>query len=125
MDNSQTSGQRPEIKRAGELMERCRNLAEQRLAHMVELYQSGRWQRYYSESEFLRLTRELVAAIEAWKQLVPSQTPDSALRQGTLDAWKDLGGGDISLAPVWQGEGTAKAPAVADVAPKVLGTPKS
>jgi len=98
----------PEIKRAGDLVARWRDLAEQRLEHLIELYQSGRWQKYYNEADFLKQIREVVAAIEAWKQLVPArQAEDVGLRSTTMNVWKDLGGGDVSLAPVWQNGASA------------------
>jgi hypothetical protein len=52
-------------------------LAEKRREHFVELYESGRWQHYYSESEFLTLMREVVNLSEAWSKLttVPPQVP--------------------------------------------------
>ncbi len=96
-----TDSRRPEVKRAGDLVARWRDLAEQRLEHLIELYQSGRWQKYYNEADFLKQIREVVAAIEAWKQLVPSKQENDGLRGATMNVWKDIGGGDVSLAPVW------------------------
>lgn len=93
---------RPEVKRAGDLVSRWRDLAEQRLEHLIELYQSGRWQKYYNETDFLKQIREVVAAVEAWKQLVPPNEAHDGLRSATMNVWKDIGGGDTSLAPVWQ-----------------------
>jgi hypothetical protein len=31
-----------------------RDLAERRRAHLVELYDTGRWKRYYEEDQFLK-----------------------------------------------------------------------
>ena len=44
-------------------------LAEKRRAHLVELYDSGRWKRYYDESDFVAQMREAVALSETWARL--------------------------------------------------------
>ena len=54
---------------------RWRMLAERRLNHLVELYESGRWKLYHSEAEFLDLVKEARAALKAWETLAP---PDAA-----------------------------------------------
>ncbi|RAI46107.1 TIGR03809 family protein [Rhodoplanes roseus] len=41
-------------------------LAERRRAHLVELYKSGRWKRYFDEQEFLSRIREAVHEVELW-----------------------------------------------------------
>jgi uncharacterized repeat protein (TIGR03809 family) len=41
-------------------------LAERRRAHLVELYKSGRWKRYFSEQEFLARMRDAVHDVELW-----------------------------------------------------------
>jgi uncharacterized repeat protein (TIGR03809 family) len=53
---------------------RWRDLAERRRSHFVELYESGRWKRYYSEADFIQAMREVVAAAEEWEKLVSRQT---------------------------------------------------
>ena len=42
-------------------------LAERRRDHFIELYRSGRWQRYYTEDVFRARMREAVSDVEAWK----------------------------------------------------------
>lgn len=54
---------------------RWRMLAERRLNHLIELYESGRWKLYHSEAEFLDLVKEARAALKAWEALAP---PDAA-----------------------------------------------
>jgi len=44
-------------------------LAEQRMAYLTDLYDTGRWRRFHKESEFLRNVREVKAAIEIWQRL--------------------------------------------------------
>jgi hypothetical protein len=52
-----------------DLLARWCALAEQRLAHLTELYESGRWRRYYSERAFLENIREAKKAVETWRTL--------------------------------------------------------
>jgi hypothetical protein len=46
-----------------------RELALQRHAHFLELYQTGRWKLYYSEHDFLIRMREAVHLLESWDTL--------------------------------------------------------
>jgi len=48
---------------------RWRKLAEQRLEHITELFVSGRWQRYFSEPDFLNIVRETKDAVAMWRRL--------------------------------------------------------
>jgi uncharacterized repeat protein (TIGR03809 family) len=56
-------------------LERWRVLAERRFEHMKELYETGRWHRYFSEEKFLGLIRETRAAMEMWQRLAPGEAP--------------------------------------------------
>jgi uncharacterized repeat protein (TIGR03809 family) len=51
--------------------QKWRALAESRRAHFVDLYDSGRWKRYYSEEEFLRRMREAIRLTERWADIAP------------------------------------------------------
>jgi uncharacterized repeat protein (TIGR03809 family) len=51
---------------------RWRILAERRLAHLVELYESGRWKVYYKEPDFLKAVQEARTALKMWEQLAPA-----------------------------------------------------
>ncbi|MFL9827813.1 TIGR03809 family protein [Rhodoplanes sp. SY1] len=58
-------------------------LAERRRAHLVELYKSGRWRRYFDEQDFLARTREAVREVELWAAAValwdePAPAPSGA-----------------------------------------------
>ena len=44
-------------------------LAEQRLEYLTEMFESGRWRRYYSELAFLENIREAKVAVETWRGL--------------------------------------------------------
>ncbi|WP_407175832.1 TIGR03809 family protein [Bradyrhizobium sp. STM 3562] len=50
-------------------------LAEQRLQHLTELFESGRWRRYHSERAFLENIREAKRAVEAWRILSGRSSP--------------------------------------------------
>ncbi|MTW15111.1 hypothetical protein GJ689_02695 [Rhodoplanes serenus] len=41
-------------------------LAERRRAHLVELYRSGRWRRYFTEQELVLRMRDAVHEVEVW-----------------------------------------------------------
>lgn len=44
-------------------------LAEKRLQHLTELFESGRWRRYYSEHSFLENIQEAKFAVKDWRAL--------------------------------------------------------
>ncbi len=44
-------------------------LAEQRLAYLTELFDTGRWRRFHSEEDFLMNVRESRAAVDAWRRI--------------------------------------------------------
>ena len=51
------------------LAARWHTLAEQRLEHLTELFESGRWRRYYSERAFLENIQEAKTAVGTWRNL--------------------------------------------------------
>ncbi|CEG08523.1 hypothetical protein BN961_01939 [Afipia felis] len=55
---------------------RWRILAQQRLDHLTELYESGRWKLYHTESDFLAMVHEARTVLKVWQDLAP---PDAAL----------------------------------------------
>jgi uncharacterized repeat protein (TIGR03809 family) len=55
--------------RGREIVARWCNLAEQRLDYLTELFETGRWRRFYSEHAFLDNIRQAKAAVEAWRDL--------------------------------------------------------
>jgi uncharacterized repeat protein (TIGR03809 family) len=73
--------QRTAIVFSGPFAVRGLALAEQRLAYLTELYDTGRWRRFHDEPDFIFNIREAKAAVESWRRLVvPEQdveTPDS------------------------------------------------
>lgn len=54
---------------ASRVLDRWRMLAEQRLDHLTELFESGRWRRYHSERTFLENIKEAKEAVEIWRSL--------------------------------------------------------
>ena len=58
-----------------EIIARWCTLAEQRLDYLTEMFESGRWRRYYTEVAFLENIREAKLAVDTWRSL---STPDLA-----------------------------------------------
>jgi uncharacterized repeat protein (TIGR03809 family) len=52
-----------------DIMARWCALAEQRLEHLTELFETGRWRRYHSELSFLENIQEAKSAVEIWRDL--------------------------------------------------------
>jgi hypothetical protein len=69
-----------------EVAQKWRALAEQRRAHFVALYHSGRWKRYYSEEKFLERMREAIRACERWAEIAPSPVRAASRQQTRGDA---------------------------------------
>ena len=63
--------------RLNRITNQWRDLAERRLQYYTELYQSGRWQRYYSEEQFAQIMRDVVKAVTTWRKLAGRQ-PEAA-----------------------------------------------
>jgi uncharacterized repeat protein (TIGR03809 family) len=60
---------RTDAAKGREILSRWCALAEARLEHLTELFETGRWRRYYSEAAFLENIREAKAAVETWRNL--------------------------------------------------------
>src|ERR1700751_2302601 len=68
-----------------ELVARWCALAEQRLQHLTEMFESGRWRRYYTEVAFLENIKEAKLAVETWRSLSnphPARPVTPELAQG-------------------------------------------
>jgi uncharacterized repeat protein (TIGR03809 family) len=74
--------QRLDAARGQEILERWRALAEQRLDHLTELFETGRWRRYHSELSFLENIQEAKSAVETWRRLA---TREAALDNSAID----------------------------------------
>ena len=52
------------------IVERWCVLAEQRLEYLTELFETGRWRRFFSETAFLENIQEAKAAVDTWRDLL-------------------------------------------------------
>ena len=52
-----------------EITHKGRELAEKRRAHLVELYDTGRWKHYYTQEQLLVRMREAIRTVETWERL--------------------------------------------------------
>ncbi len=68
--------------RGRNIVARWCNLAERRLEHLTELFESGRWRRYHSEREFLENIQEAKVAVETWRDLL---SREAALDNTAID----------------------------------------
>jgi uncharacterized repeat protein (TIGR03809 family) len=58
-----------DVARGRDVVARWCALAEARLEHLTELFETGRWRRYHSEMAFLENIQEAKAAVETWRDL--------------------------------------------------------
>jgi len=58
-----------DVARSRDVVARWCTLAEQRLEHLTEMFESGRWRRYHSERAFLENIEEAKAAVATWRDL--------------------------------------------------------
>src|SRR4051794_6660039 len=71
--------QRVDVARGHEILDRWCALAEQRLDHLTELFETGRWRRYHSELSFLENIQEAKIAVETWRKLASREAlPDNS-----------------------------------------------
>jgi uncharacterized repeat protein (TIGR03809 family) len=73
---------RTDVAKGREIVARWCSLAEARLEHLTELFESGRWRRYHSELAFLENIREAKAAVETWRDLL---TREASLDNSAID----------------------------------------
>jgi uncharacterized repeat protein (TIGR03809 family) len=55
--------------RIDRITQQWRDLAERRLQYYTELYQSGRWRRYYTEERFVEVMAEVADTVSTWRKL--------------------------------------------------------
>jgi len=73
---------RTDVARSRDLLSRWCALAENRLDYLTEMFESGRWRRYYSEIAFLENIREAKIAVETWRGL---STPGAMLGPSSIE----------------------------------------
>jgi len=61
---------RLDVARGCDIVARWCALAEQRLEYLTELFETGRWRRFHSESAFLDNIQEAKAAVQTWRELL-------------------------------------------------------
>jgi uncharacterized repeat protein (TIGR03809 family) len=64
---------RTDVARGRDIVARWCGLAEQRLDYLTELFESGRWRRYYGELDFLDNIKEAKGAVESWRGLLNAE----------------------------------------------------
>lgn len=66
-----------------EIARRWQVLAERRRNHLLELYRTGRWRRYYSEDQLMAEMRDAVREIRGWSAIggrndgAPADSPET------------------------------------------------
>jgi len=59
-----------DLARGRDTVARWCNLAERRLEHLTDLFETGRWRRFHTEQSFLENIREAKQAVETWRDLM-------------------------------------------------------
>lgn len=75
---------RTDVACSRDLLACWRELAEKRLEYLTEMFETGRWRRYYSEYVFLENIKEAKLAVETWRAL---STPDPARDSIIVISW--------------------------------------
>jgi uncharacterized repeat protein (TIGR03809 family) len=75
---------RTDVARGRDLLACWRELAEKRLEYLTEMFDTGRWRRYYSEFVFLENIKEAKLAVETWRAL---STPDPTRNSVIVVSW--------------------------------------
>jgi hypothetical protein len=60
---------RIDVARSRDIVARWCAFAEQRLEYLTELFETGRWRRFYTERAFLENIQEAKAAVDVWRGL--------------------------------------------------------
>jgi uncharacterized repeat protein (TIGR03809 family) len=84
---------RLDVARGRDIVGRWCTLAEARLDHLTELFETGRWRRYHSERAFLENIQEAKAAVELWRDLL---TREDSRDQSAVDiSWLGRAGATL------------------------------
>jgi uncharacterized repeat protein (TIGR03809 family) len=83
---------RSDVARGREIVARWCALAEQRLDYLTDLFETGRWRRFYSETAFLENIQEAKTAVETWRMLLTQEgaSDNSAVDTSWLDRRKAI-----------------------------------
>ncbi|QUS39232.1 TIGR03809 family protein [Tardiphaga alba] len=63
-----------------QIAERWSVLAEKRLSHLTELFETGRWRRFHNEIDFLENIAEAKDAVERWRAMANGQFVSPVIR---------------------------------------------
>jgi uncharacterized repeat protein (TIGR03809 family) len=74
---------RQDVARGRALAARWCALAEQRLEHLTEMFETGRWRRFHSEIAFLENIREAKRAVQTWRALAAYEEAPARSAIGT------------------------------------------
>lgn len=64
---------RQDVARGRAVAARWCALAEQRLEHLTDMFETGRWRRYHSELAFLENIQEAKRAVQTWRALATGE----------------------------------------------------
>jgi uncharacterized repeat protein (TIGR03809 family) len=103
---------RQDLARGREVSARWCALAEQRLEHLTEMFETGRWRRFHSEIAFLENIQEAKRAVQAWRLLAAGEDVSSLAAAGPLRGW--------SPATLSRPSPRRQAPAARTVQPKAV-----
>ena len=80
MHDSKSTSWRPD-----EFARKWHALAQRRRKHLAELYQSGVWQRHFTEDRLRAHMREAEREVERWGAALGDDAPDKAHREAPAD----------------------------------------
>lgn len=66
---------RPTAFPSEQVAQRWRVLTDRRRSYFIELYETGRWKRYFSEAEFVVRMQDVIKAAEQWEKLASARSP--------------------------------------------------
>ena len=75
---------RQDVVRGRDVAARWCALAEQRLEHLTEMFETGRWRRYHSELAFLENIQEAKRAVQTWRALATGEEAPVAGKTGAF-----------------------------------------
>src|ERR1700736_6253366 len=80
-----------------EIIARWCTLAEQRLNYLTEMFESGRWRRFYSEAAFLENIKEAKFAVETWRSLSTPHLARTAAIEPTPELAQGVAAVELAL----------------------------
>jgi uncharacterized repeat protein (TIGR03809 family) len=104
-----------------EVIARWCTLAEQRLSYLTEMFESGRWRRFYTEAAFLENIKEAKFAVETWRGLSNPHLARTAAIEPTPELAQGVAAVELALSePTVPTTARAAEPDPAPMAPEPL-----